>query len=131
MTDSMSETGSADQHVPLLTAAAHVWGSYKSQINAGLELFSTEIRYSGVMFATAIFMAVVSGLALFSAWGLFLAAISTWLGSLGFSLPLILVIFMVANLALVAVALTILKRSIQNIGLNHTSDAIGLKKHES
>lgn len=130
MTDEVTEVGSAE-HVPLHTAAANMWSSYKSQINAGLELFSQEIRYSGIMFATAIFMAIVSGLALFSAWGLFLASISTWLASLGFSLPAILAIFMLANIALVVVSFTILKRSIRNIGLDHTRDAFGLRKTDN
>lgn len=110
----------------LREAAADVLGSLRSQVSALLELGTLEVRYSGLMLASALALGLIAALATFTAWGLLVAAGVSALISLGWSLWLALLVVALANLLVVAVSVWLLLKSISRVGMDATRQAMGL-----
>lgn len=112
--------------LPLREAAASVFSGLRRQFAELLELFTLEVRYSGLMLGSVVGLALVVALAIFSLWGLFLAAAGVWLSAAGWGWAGILSILALANAVLVLAALWLMRHSLKRIGIRHTRQALGL-----
>lgn len=110
----------------LQEAAAQVLAAARRQLAELLELFTLEMSYSGLMLGSAIALAAIAALALFSVWGLLLAATATGLLTFGWSWTTVLIVLAAANVLLVFASLWLMRRSLARIGIERTRHALGL-----
>jgi|GEM_PF-2410400 len=114
----------------LRDALADVLESSRRQITELLELITLEARYSGLMLGVVLAMAVMAVLAVFSMWGLFLAATVLWLLASGWSLIASLVALAVANGMILGLAVWLMHRAIVRIGFTGTRHVLGLDESD-
>lgn len=114
------------ERVTLLDAAVDVSEKTRRHLVQILDLVTLEVRYSGLMFAWVIAMALVVALGVFSVWGLFVAAAVAWLLTLGWGWPSALAALAVINGLFVVLALWFANSALTRIGLTNTRDALGL-----
>lgn len=114
------------EHITLIGAAADVSEKTRRHLGQILDLFTLEVRYSGLMFAWVIAMALIVALGVFSVWGLLVAAAVSWLLSLGWGWPSALAALAVTNGLCIVLALWFASSALTRIGLTNTRDALGL-----
>jgi membrane protein implicated in regulation of membrane protease activity len=78
------------------------------------------------MLGSALALAAIAALALFSLWGLLLAATAAGLLALGWSWAATLTVLAAANALLVFGSLWLMRRSLAHIGIERTRHALGL-----
>ncbi|OMH33621.1 hypothetical protein [Motiliproteus sp. MSK22-1] len=116
----------------LIETAVDVMVTTQRQLAQLLELFTLEVRYSGMMFGRALALAVIAALALFSVWGLLEAAILLGLIEMGWSWPIALATLALANMALLITAVWFIRHCLTAIGIDNTRQALGLDvRHEA
>ena len=111
---------------PFHDSAAEVLHSAREHLAELLELFTLEVRYSGLMLGKVVAMAVIAALATFSVWGLLMAAMLMALLGSGWSWPATLMILALANGGTLFGALWLMRRSLMRIGVDGTRQALGL-----
>ena len=114
----------------LRDALADVLESSRRQITELLELITLETRYSGLMLGVVLAMAVMAVLAVFSMWGLFLAATVLWLLASGWSLIASLVTLAAANGMILGLAVWLMHRAVVRIGFAGTRHVLGLDESD-
>ena len=112
---------------PFHDSAAKVLHSAREHLAELLELFTLEVRYSGLMLGKVAAMAVIAALATFSVWGLLMAAMLMALLGSGWSWPAALMILALANGGALFGALWLMRRSLMRIGVDGTRQALGLE----
>jgi len=122
VTDSTSQS--------LRDALSDVLKSGRRQITELLELITLEARYSGLMLGVVLAMAVMAVLAVFSMWGLFLAATVLSLLASGWSFIASLVVLAVANGMMLGLAVWLMHRAIVRIGFAGTRQVLGLDESD-
>ena len=111
----------------LIEAAMEAAESSRRQVSAILELLTLEVKYSGLMLASALAAAVVAALAIFSAWGLLMAALVAWLVAAGWSLGTALMVMSLFNVVLVVISFGMMRRCLKRIGVDGTRRALKLE----
>ena len=111
---------------PLHEALLGVVESSRRQVAELLELFTLELRHSGLMLGRAITQAIIAAIAMFSVWALLLAAVASALLAAGWSLSVALTLLALANVALLLGALWIMRRALSGVGIDSTRKALGL-----
>ncbi len=109
---------------PLRDAAAEWFHASRQQLAATLSLCTAEVRYSGLMLVSALACALVAALALFSAWGLLLAAGVMWLMAVGLSVAGSLAVVALSNIVLVAASVVLLRSALSRVGLDATREVL-------
>ena len=123
---------SADSVQPesLQAATTAVTAAVRRQLAALFELFTLELRYSGLMLGTAVAMAVIAAVAALSVWGLMLASALTSLHAAGWSWAAALLLMALANSAIVLLSLWLMQRALTRIGIDNTRRALQLERQD-
>ncbi len=108
----------------LHAAATAVADAARRQLAALLELFTLELRYSGLMLGTAVAMAVIAALAALSVWGLALASALSWLHAAGWSWAAALLAMALVNGSIMLLSLWLMQRALLRIGIDNTRRAL-------
>lgn len=111
----------------LRQAAAELFGAGRQQFAELLELFTLEVRYSGLMLGNSVGLLLVAALAGFTVWGLLVAALVAALLELGLGWSAALLAVAAVNAGIVAVCLWLLRHTLRRVGLRHTRRAMGLE----
>ncbi|HYQ72431.1 MAG TPA: hypothetical protein VET88_10960 [Gammaproteobacteria bacterium] len=114
----------------LQAATTAVTAAVRRQLAALLELFTLELRYSGLMLGSAVAMAVIAALAALSVWGLMLASALSWLHAAGWSWAAALVFMALANSAIVLLSLRLMQRALMRIGIDNTRRALQMERQD-
>lgn len=96
------------------------------QLSGVLELATLEARYSGLMLAAVLGLAVVIAVTALIAWGLLAAAAVAGMITHGWSWAAALTVVALLHLGAGFMALLLLRRCITRIGLDSTCEALGL-----
>lgn len=111
---------------PLGKAAAELYQSTRQQLSQILELFTLEVRYSGLMLGWTAALAVSIAVTTVSFWGLVQAAGVAWLLSINWSWSAALGLMALLNVGVLALCLYLIHRALQRVGLENTRKALSL-----
>lgn len=128
MTTPQSDTAAdgASSSERLRDAASEAFRSGRRQLAGILELATLEARYSSLMLAAVLGLAVVVALTVLAAWGLLAAAAIAWLIAAGWSWAAALGLVGLIHVAAGTAALLLLRCCIARIGMDSTREALGL-----
>lgn len=121
------QTPETSTRTTMFDAAMEVAESSRRQVSAILELLTLEIKYSGLMVVGALAAGVIAALAVFTAWGLLVAAMVAWLVAQGWSLGAALMIVAVSNVVIVFLSLWLMRRCLTRVGVEATRRALKLE----
>lgn len=124
-------SASGSKSRPLRDALGDLLTHSRGQLSELLKLITLEVRYSGLMLGVVVAMAVLSVVALFSMWGLLLAAAVSWLLATGWSVVASLVIVALANGLLLCLSLWQIYRALVRIGFTYTRQVLGLENTDA
>lgn len=110
----------------LQEAVSEVYQNSCRQLAGVLELATLEARYSGLMLAAVLGLAVVIAVTALIAWGLLAAAAVAGMITHGWSWAAALTVVALLHLGAGFMALLLLRRCITRIGLDSTCEALGL-----
>jgi TRAP-type C4-dicarboxylate transport system permease small subunit len=85
----MTSTQTAESEQPDVATASSVMSALRSHASDMTALFAADARLAGVSFVAMINGVVLSGLSLLTAWGLFIAMLVWWAGTLGLPMGLV------------------------------------------
>jgi hypothetical protein len=114
----------------VLAAANEAFRASREQLAALLELATLEARYSVLMLAAVVGLAVVVALTGVGAWGLLCAAAIAGLTASGWSLGAALAVLGVAHCGAGLAAWLILRRCLVRVGMDSTREALGLATND-
>lgn len=107
-------------------AVSEVVQNSRRQLAGLLELATLEARYSGLMLAAVLGLAVVIAVTALVAWGLLAAAAAAGLIAYGWSWAATFTVMALLHLVAGFMALLLLRRCITRIGMDSTREALGL-----